>query len=134
LILSWQISPLSLTLVTIMLFFYRNIYAEVVTAIPVNGGNYNAVLNVSNKKSAAVVSCLSLLSYVATAIISAFSAILYLKILWDGLGLFTSFPSLTESLTISLSPLHSRSLSVRYSSRHDLHLDHLRCGDTLWCR
>jgi amino acid transporter len=70
-----------------MLFFYRNIYAEVVTAIPVNGGNYNAVLNVSSKKSAAVVSCLSILSYVATAIISGFSSILYLKILWADLDI-----------------------------------------------
>jgi amino acid transporter len=66
-----------------MLFFFRNVFAEVVTAIPVNGGNYNAVLNVSSKKSAAFVSILSVLSYTATAIISAFSAVLYLTLLWD---------------------------------------------------
>ncbi len=69
-----------------MLFFFRNILAEVITAIPVNGGNYNALLNVSTKKSAAFVSCLSILSYTATAIISAFAAIVYLSILWPTLG------------------------------------------------
>ena len=55
-----------------------------VTALPVNGGTYNLILNTSTKKTAAVVSCLSILSYVATAIVSGFDAIVYLSSIWSG--------------------------------------------------
>ena len=69
-----------------MLFFYRKVYQEVVTAIPNNGGVYNALLNTSSKKVAALASCLSILSYIATALVSAFDAILYLQHIWPDLG------------------------------------------------
>jgi amino acid transporter len=75
-------------LVTIMLFFYRKVYCEVVSAIPVNGGTYNLMLNTTNKKIAAFVACLSILSYLATAIISAFDAVIYLSLLWEGVGMY----------------------------------------------
>lgn len=65
-----------------MLYFFKQVYAEVVTAIPVNGGTYNVMLNTSTKRIASVVACLSILAYVATAIVSGFDAILYLSILW----------------------------------------------------
>jgi len=71
-----------------MLFFYRKIYSEVVTAIPNNGGCYNALLNTSTKKIASLAACLSILSYTATAIVSAFDAVVYLQILWPGVGMF----------------------------------------------
>lgn len=69
-----------------MLFFFRRVYSEVVTAIPVNGGTYNVMLNTSSKKMAAFVACLSMLSYIATAILSAFDAVIYLSLLWPGVG------------------------------------------------
>lgn len=65
-----------------MLFFFRRVYSETVSAMPVNGGTYNLMLNTTNKKWAAFVACLSILSYMATAIISAYDAVVYLKLLW----------------------------------------------------
>jgi amino acid transporter len=75
-------APLSLLLVTVMLFFFRIVYSEVVTAIPVNGGTYNVMLNTTSKKAAAFVACLSILSYTATAIVSAFDSVVYLSLIW----------------------------------------------------
>lgn len=75
-------APVCLALVTLMLFYFRLVYSEVVSALPVNGGTYNLLLNTASKKWAAIVACLSLLSYTATAIVSAFDAIVYLAILW----------------------------------------------------
>jgi amino acid transporter len=40
------------------------------------------MLNTSTKKAAAFVACLSILSYVATAIVSAYDAALYLSVVW----------------------------------------------------
>jgi amino acid transporter len=82
-------APICLILVTIMLFFFRLVYSEVVTAIPVNGGTYNVMLNTATKKMAGFVACLSILSYVATAILSAFDAIVYLGLLWPEVGTLT---------------------------------------------
>lgn len=65
-----------------MLYFFRRVYSEVVTAIPVNGGTYNLMLQVANKKTAGFVAALSILSYMATAIVSAFDAVVYLSLLW----------------------------------------------------
>jgi amino acid transporter len=73
-------------MVTIMLYFFKNVYSEVVTAIPVNGGTYNVMLNTSTKKVAAFVACLSILSYVATAIVSGFESIVYLSLIWPDVG------------------------------------------------
>jgi len=73
-----------------MLFFYRKIYSEVVTAIPNNGGCYNALLNTSTKQLAALAACLSTLSYTATAIVSGFDAMVYLEILWPQIGVLSS--------------------------------------------
>ncbi len=73
-------------MVTIMLYYFRSVYNEVVTALPVNGGTYNLLLNTSSKKTAAFVSCLSILSYTATCIVSAFDAVIYLALLWPSVG------------------------------------------------
>lgn len=44
---------LALLLVAGVLYFYRSIYAEVVGALPLNGGPYNALLNTTSKFRAA---------------------------------------------------------------------------------
>jgi amino acid transporter len=75
-----------LALVSGMLFCYRKVYSEAVTAIPINGGTYNIVLNITNKKIAAFVACLSVLAYTATAIVSAFDAVVYLSLVWPAVG------------------------------------------------
>jgi amino acid transporter len=60
-----------------VLYLFRNIYAEVGTALPLNGGAYNALLNTTTKAKASVAACLTLLSYIATAVISANEAMHY---------------------------------------------------------
>ncbi|CAH0478170.1 unnamed protein product [Peronospora belbahrii] len=76
---SGKLMPIPLLMVSIVLYFFRFIYEEVVTAIPLNGGTYNALLNTTSKRSAAVAACLSILSYVATGVVSATSGVRYLN-------------------------------------------------------
>ncbi len=78
---------LALLIVAAVLFLYRTIYAEVVGALPLNGGAYNALLNTTNKSLASMAACLTLLSYMATAVISASEAMHYTHNLWHGLPL-----------------------------------------------
>ena len=80
-----HLSVFSLLIVAAVLFLFRKIYAEVVGALPLNGGAYNALLNTTSKSRASVAACLTLLSYMATAVISAIEAVHYVGSLWDGL-------------------------------------------------
>lgn len=70
-------APLSLLMVVGILFLYRSIYAEVVGALPLNGGAYNALLNTTSKFRASLAACLTILSYMATAVLSANEAMHY---------------------------------------------------------
>jgi amino acid transporter len=79
-------APIALLMVALVLYLFRKIYAEVGSAIPLNGGTYTVLLNVTNKKLAAGAACLTLLSYVATAVISAGAASHYAKELWSPLN------------------------------------------------
>lgn len=83
-----QWAPVSLLIVAALLYLFRNIYAEVVGALPLNGGAYNALLNTTSKFRASVAACLTILSYMATAVISANEAIHYAHDLWSGIPLF----------------------------------------------
>jgi amino acid transporter len=76
---------LALLIVAAVLFLFRKIYGEVVGALPLNGGAYNALLNTTSKKVASLAACLTLLSYMATAVISASEAMHYVHHLWAGL-------------------------------------------------
>tara|TARA_B100000029_G_scaffold489340_1_gene547007 strand:- start:537 stop:2642 length:2106 start_codon:yes stop_codon:yes gene_type:complete len=80
-----HLSPFSLLIVAAVLFLFRKIYSEVVGALPLNGGAYNALLNTTSKSRASVAACLTLLSYMATAVISAIEAVHYVRSIWDGL-------------------------------------------------
>ena len=73
---------LALLIVAGVLYLYRTIYAEVVGALPLNGGAYNALLNTTSKSLASMAACLTLLSYMATAVISASEAMHYTHNLW----------------------------------------------------
>ncbi len=68
-----------------MLYLFRRIYGEVVGVLPLNGGAYNALLNTTSKRLASLAACLTLLSYMATAVISASEAMHYVHSLWQGL-------------------------------------------------
>lgn len=71
------LAPLVLVVVGLVLYLYRKIYAEVGSALPLNGGTYTVLLNTTNKRIAAGAACLTLLSYIATAVISASEAMHY---------------------------------------------------------
>ena len=75
-------APVALLLVVGLLYLFRSIYGEVVGALPLNGGAYNALLNTTSKYRASVAACLTILSYMATAVLSANEAIHYLQGLW----------------------------------------------------
>lgn len=74
-----------LLLVAGVLYLFRGIYAEVVGALPLNGGAYNALLNTTSKRLASLAACLTVLSYMATAAISASEAMHYIHSLWGRL-------------------------------------------------
>ena len=97
-----KLAPIALLMVAVLLFLFRKIYAEVVGALPLNGGAYNALLNTTSKSRASVAACLTILSYMATAVISATEAIHYASIIFGGLhpiwwttGLLAVFMTLT---------------------------------------
>ncbi|CAN5480940.1 hypothetical protein BH10BAC3_BH10BAC3_15220 [soil metagenome] len=73
-----QYAWVALLMVAAVLFLFRKIYGEVVGALPLNGGAYNVLLNTTSKSNASVAACLTILSYMATAVISASEAMHYL--------------------------------------------------------
>lgn len=73
-----QYAWISLLIVALVLFLFRKIYGEVVGALPLNGGAYNVLLNTTSKRTASFAACLTILSYMATAVISAYEAMFYL--------------------------------------------------------
>ena len=109
-----QWAPVALLIVAAVLFLFRRIYAEVVGALPLNGGAYNALLNTTSKFRASIAACLTILSYMATAVISASEAMHYAHSLWHGmhvigatiglLGLFMvlSILGITESAIVAI--------------------------------
>ena len=111
---SGQWAPVALLMVAALLYLFRAIYGEVVGALPLNGGAYNALLNTTSKSRASIAACLTILSYMATAVISANEAVHYAHSLWHGLpvisttiGLLAIFMVLTifgitESATVAV--------------------------------
>ncbi len=81
-----QYAWISLLIVAVVLFLFRRIYGEVVGAIPLNGGAYNVLLNTSTKRLASIAATLTVLSYMATAVISASEGMHYLHGIFDGLN------------------------------------------------
>ncbi|KAL3670116.1 hypothetical protein V7S43_004432 [Phytophthora oleae] len=73
-----KLTPLAQTFVAFVLYLFRSIYEEAVTAIPLNGGSYNVLLNTTSKRTAAVAATLGIISYLATGVVSGTSALRYL--------------------------------------------------------
>ena len=71
------LAPISLLIVVVVLYLYRKIYAEVGDALPLNGGAYNCLLNTTSKFRASLAACMTIVSYLATAVISAKTAVSY---------------------------------------------------------
>jgi amino acid transporter len=78
-------APLCLLLVGGVLYLYRWICAEVGDALPLNGGAYNCLLNTTSKFRASMAACMTILSYMATGVISASAAMHYAQNLVPGL-------------------------------------------------
>ncbi|RYZ77700.1 MAG: APC family permease [Proteobacteria bacterium] len=107
-------APFALLLVSFTLFLFRKIYAEVGSALPMNGGTYTLLLNTTTKKKAAMAATLTILSYIATAVISANEALHYIHTIYDSipvvegtlvlLGLFAvlSIVGVSESANVAL--------------------------------
>lgn len=83
-----QYAWISLLIVAGVLFLFRKIYGEAVGALPLNGGAYNILLNTTSKSSASVAACLTILSYMATAVLSGSEAMHYLHNLIDSVPVF----------------------------------------------
>lgn len=81
-----QYAWITLLIVAFVLFLFRKIYGEVVGALPLNGGAYNALLNTTSKQLASVAATLTLLSYMATAVISGNEAMHYLHHLFPSMN------------------------------------------------
>ncbi|MGV9003198.1 APC family permease [Flavobacterium sp.] len=93
-----QYAWISLLIVAAVLFLFRKIYGEAVGALPLNGGAYNILLNTTSKSNASIAACLTILSYMATAVLSATEAMHYLHnlvsavpVFWATIGLLTFF-------------------------------------------
>ncbi len=101
----------TLLIVVFVLYLFRKIYGEVVGALPLNGGAYNALLNTTSKTMASYAATLTILSYMATSVISANEAIHYLH------GLFSQIPIIAT--TIGLLTLFAilAILGIRESAR-----------------
>jgi amino acid transporter len=91
-------APLALLLVAGLLYLFRSIYSEVVGALPLNGGAYNALLNTTSKFRASMAACLTILSYMATAVLSANEAIHYLQNFWEDHWSYWTVMSVTVGL------------------------------------
>ena len=77
------LAPLVLLLVIFVLYLYKKVYTEVVEALPLNGGTYNCLLNCTTKFAAALAACMTILSYIATAVISSKTAVEYVTQQWS---------------------------------------------------
>ncbi len=90
LIYAGKYAPFALLMVGGLLYLFRWIYAEVGDALPLNGGAYNCLLNTTSKFRASLAACMTILSYIATAVISAGEAMHYAKNLVPALDPFAA--------------------------------------------
>ncbi|KAI8088022.1 amino acid permease-domain-containing protein [Gilbertella persicaria] len=75
---SGKYAPISMLIIAFLMYPMKRIIIEVATAMPLNGGTYNAMLNSTSKSAASVAACLSILDYLATCVVSASTASAYL--------------------------------------------------------
>jgi len=93
-------APVVLALVAGVLYLFRKVYAEVGSALPLNGGCYTVLLNTTNKRTAAAAACLTVLSYMATAVISAGEAMHYAHHLWSVVDVLPASVALLGGFTL----------------------------------
>lgn len=74
-----KLTPVCLILVGVVLYLFRGIYHETVTALPINGGTYNILLNCTSKPVASMAAVLNIIAYITTGVVSGLDAIAYLQ-------------------------------------------------------
>src|ERR1700684_1745583 len=72
-------APVILLFICLVLYLYKSVYTEVVEALPLNGGAYNCLLNGTSKTFAATAGTMTILSYMATAVLSGNVGVEYLS-------------------------------------------------------
>ncbi|KAI9917967.1 hypothetical protein PsorP6_012323 [Peronosclerospora sorghi] len=73
------LAPVSQLFVVTLVYCLRWVFEEVMSAVPLNGGFYTAMLNSAPKKVAAVCAVFSILSYLSTAVVNGVSAMNYVN-------------------------------------------------------
>lgn len=106
-----QYAWVALLIVAVVLYLFRKIYGEVVGALPLNGGAYNALLNTTSKSMASLAATLTLLSYMATSVISASEAMHYLH------GIFPSLPLIPATISLLVLFMSITILGIGESSK-----------------
>lgn len=76
-----KLAPVAQAMVVIVIYCMRWVQEEVMSAIPLNGGFYSAILNSSSKRVAAIAAIFSILSYLATGVVCGVAAFNYLNTL-----------------------------------------------------
>lgn len=77
-------APFFVTAVAVIMWLFKTTYQEGCSVSPLNGGAYAMALQTVGRRAALVVGSLIILSYLATAVVSALSGALYLGSLWGG--------------------------------------------------
>jgi len=80
-------TPLFILFVCLMMFFFKATYEEGCSVSPFNGGAYTMILQTMGRKFAFVVGSLTILSYIATAVVSALAGAFYLSSFFQTAGL-----------------------------------------------
>ncbi len=105
-----QYAFISLLIVGMVLFFFRKIYGEAVGALPLNGGAYNVLLNTTSKSNASLAACLTILSYMATAVLSGSEGMHYLHSIYPHFSeVIATIVLLTLFLLLSISGISESS-------------------------
>src|SRR6185312_7963962 len=109
-----QYAFIALLIVGLVLFFFRKIYGEAVGALPLNGGAYNILLNTTSKGNASLAACLTILSYMATGVLSATEAMRYVHSIFPVFSvIIATMVLLTIFLLLTISGIReSASVSV----------------------
>src|SRR5215469_4876303 len=75
-------APFFVMAVALCMWLFKLTYQEGCSVSPINGGAYSMVLQTVGRRAALVVGSMTILSYLATAVVSALSGALYLASLW----------------------------------------------------
>ncbi|RLN31813.1 hypothetical protein BBO99_00008790, partial [Phytophthora kernoviae] len=74
-----KLAPVTQFFVVVVVYCLRWVFEEVMSAVPLNGGFYTAMLNSASKKVAATAAVFSMLSYLSTGVVNGVSAMNYVN-------------------------------------------------------